>query len=86
MEITAMEVTGYQSDWTVDTVKPSFSFLSNVKGDLLPVLLKKKKRHLKLHFKGKSEKTSRGVGAEFPTTKPYGLVLHQNSLGTSLGA
>ena len=43
MEITAMEVTGYQSDWTVDTVKPSFSFLSNVKGDLLPVLLKKKK-------------------------------------------
>ena len=44
MEITAIEVTGYQPDWTVDTVKPSFSFLSNVKGVLLPILLKKKKK------------------------------------------
>ena len=70
----------------MDTVKPSFSFLSKVKGALLPILLKKKKKNLKLHFKGKSEKTSRGVGAEIPTTKPYGLVIHQNSLGTSLEA
>ena len=85
MEITAIEVTGYQPDWTVDTVKPSFSFFSNVKGALLPLLLKKK-RHLKLYFKGKSEKTLRGIGTEFPTTKPYGLVLHQNSLETSLEA